>query len=240
VSDLGVEVHDAAVPPGLHSGQHRAAEQHRALDEEVQLSEVVGPGHFGHRGFGLRAGGVEYQHTDRAETVSDITDQPGNLVLIGDIGAKALSGAAIVTDAAADGSNLLVAGPAIDRDGNAVTGQAPRDHRPQAPRAARHQGDTPVRHCHLAIIPLRSALQRDSSAGRSIRDGRHQRSVRHRRAARRMVLMEGVTSRTVIAERTDSPVRPADIDREGQSAATTERSEQMPPPVPDRRIGALG
>jgi hypothetical protein len=157
MSNLGIDVDDAAVPPGLHSGQHRAAEQHRALDEEVQLGEVVGPGHIDHRGFGLRAGGVEDQHINRAETVSDRGDQPGNLVLIGDVRAKAPSGAAIVTDAAADLSYLLIAGPSIDRDGNAITGQAPRDHSPQAPRAARHQSDTPMRHCHLAIIPLRSA-----------------------------------------------------------------------------------
>jgi hypothetical protein len=149
-------VDDTAIPPGLHSGQHHAAEQHRALDEEVQLSKVAGPGHFGHCGFGLRAGGVEYQHIDGAETVSDRGDQPGHLVLIGDIGEKALSGAAILTDTAADGSDVLVAGPAIYRDGGTVTGQAPRDHRPQAPRAARHQSDPPMRHCHLAIIPPRS------------------------------------------------------------------------------------
>src|SRR5580700_5877839 len=37
VSDLGVDVHDAAIVPGHHRGEHRAAEQHGALDEEVQL-----------------------------------------------------------------------------------------------------------------------------------------------------------------------------------------------------------
>ena len=53
----------------------------------------------------------------------------GNLVLVGDIGAKALGGAVIVTDGAAEGSNLVIAGPAIDRDGETVTRQAPRGHR---------------------------------------------------------------------------------------------------------------
>jgi hypothetical protein len=99
--------------------------------------------------------------------------ESGNVVLIGDIGAKALSGAAIVTDPAADRSYLLVAGPAIDRDGNAVTGQAPRDHSSQAPRAARHQSDTPMRHCHLVLIPFRSAHQvRTPASGWPIRDDR--------------------------------------------------------------------
>ena len=159
-------MHDAAVPPGLHAGQHGAAGQHRALDEEVQLGEVAGPGYIGHRGFGLRAGGVEDQHLDRAEAVSDRGGQPGDLVLVGHIGAEALGGPAIVTDGAAEGSDLMVAGPAIDRDGKAVTRQAPRDHRPQAPRAARHQRDPSVRHCHVVMIPLRPARRAGASARR--------------------------------------------------------------------------
>jgi hypothetical protein len=154
VSDLGVDVHDAAVPPGLHCRQDGPAEQHRALDEEVQLGQVAGPGDLGHCGFGLRAGGVEDQHTDRAEAGGDRGDQPGDLVLVGDIGAEARRGAAIITDGAADRSYLFVAGPAIDRDGETVTCQPPRDHRPQPPRAARHQSDTPMRHSHTVMIPL--------------------------------------------------------------------------------------
>ena len=109
---------------------------------------------LGHRGFGLRAGGVEDQHIDRAEAAGDRGGQPGDLVLVGDIGAEARGGAAIGTDGAADRSYLFVAGPAIDRDGETVTRQPPRDHRPQPPRAARHQRDTPIRHSHTAIIPL--------------------------------------------------------------------------------------
>ena len=61
----------------------------------------------------------------------------------------------ILDDAAADGSDQFVAGPAIDRDGKAVPRQVPRDHRPQASRAAGYQSDTPARHCHAAIIPPR-------------------------------------------------------------------------------------
>jgi hypothetical protein len=91
--------------------------------------------------------------SDRAKGAGDRGDQPGNLILIGDIGEKALGDAAIHTDAAADGSDLLVAGAAIDRHGKVVKGLTPRDRRPQAPRAARHQSDTPMRHCDAAIIP---------------------------------------------------------------------------------------
>jgi hypothetical protein len=155
--DLGVDLHDTAVAPGLHPGQYGPAEQHRALDEEVQLGQVVSPGHVGHRGFGLGAGGVDHQHVNRAERVSYRGSQPGDLVLVGDIGAEALGGAPVVTDGAADGGYLLVAGQAIDRDRKAVTRQAPRDHRPQSPRAARHQSNTSVRHRHMVIIPRRPA-----------------------------------------------------------------------------------
>jgi hypothetical protein len=76
------------------------------------------------------------------------------LVLVGDIGAEARRGAAISTDGAADRSYLFVAGPAIDRDGETVTCQPPRDHRPQPPRAAGDQSDTPMRHSHTVMIPL--------------------------------------------------------------------------------------
>ena len=130
VGDLGVDLHDAAVPPGLHPGQQGAAEQHRALDEEVQLGEMVGPAHSGHGGFGLRAGGVQYQHINRAETVSDRGGQPGHLLRIGDIGAEALGGAAVGTDGTGDSGYLIIVQPAIDGDGEAITRQAPRDHRP--------------------------------------------------------------------------------------------------------------
>jgi hypothetical protein len=66
---------------------------------------------------------------------------------------------AVAADDVADGGYLLVAGRAVDRDGEAVTGQAPRDHRPQAPRAAGHQSDTSLRYRHVVMIspPTRQA-----------------------------------------------------------------------------------
>ena len=44
VGDLGVDVDDAAEAARPHRGQHGAAEQDRAADEEVELREVVVPG----------------------------------------------------------------------------------------------------------------------------------------------------------------------------------------------------
>jgi len=126
------------------------------------------PADLGHRGFGLRAGGVEDQHINRAEALSDRGGQPGDLLLVGDIGAEALGGPALGPDAATEGGDLFIAGPAIDRDRKAVTGQAPRDHRPQAPRAARHQRDPPMRDCHV-MIPLCATRRADASARRARR-----------------------------------------------------------------------
>ena len=111
MGDLGVDLHDAAVPPGLHPGQYGAAEEHRAFDEEVQLGQVAGPGDLGHCGFGLRAGGVEDQHVNRAEGVSYRGGQPSHLALVRDIGAEASGGAAVVADGAADGGYLLMTEP---------------------------------------------------------------------------------------------------------------------------------
>ncbi len=99
-----------------------AGAQHRALDEIVQLGQVVGPAHVSDQVFGLRPGGVEHEHINRAETAGDRGDQVGNLLLIGDVGAKRFSNAAAVTDAAANFAGPLVAAPAIDRDGEAVAG----------------------------------------------------------------------------------------------------------------------
>ena len=146
VGDLGVDADDAAVPPGPHPGQHRAAEQHRALDEEVQLGDVVGPAHLGHRGLGLRAGGVQDQHVNWAERAGDRGDQAVYLVLVGDVGAEAPGGATVVADDPGHGRHPFVAGPAVDRDGKSVPSQAPRDRGAQAARASRHQGDPPARH----------------------------------------------------------------------------------------------
>ena len=65
----------------------------------------------------LRAGGIEDKYLYRAKTAGDRGDQPGNLILITDIGDKALGDAAILTDAAADGSDQVVAGTGVAHAG---------------------------------------------------------------------------------------------------------------------------
>ena len=100
---------------------------------KVQLVQVVGPCHLGDRGLGLRAGGVEHQYLNRPEPVGDRGDQLADLVLVSDVGAEGVRGAAAVTDKAGDLARLLIATPAVDRDGQAVSRQPHRDHRAQAP-----------------------------------------------------------------------------------------------------------
>src|SRR3954452_14604747 len=61
VGDFGVDLDDAAEPSRLHRRQHHAAEERRALDEVLELGEVVLPGHLGYWRLGLRASGVEHE-----------------------------------------------------------------------------------------------------------------------------------------------------------------------------------
>src|SRR5260221_12959930 len=91
----------------------------------------------GASGWGPRS--VEHQQITRAETAGDRGDQLADLLLIGDIGAEGLGHGAVAADGAADLPCLPVAAPAIDRHGETVLSQTPRDDRAQAPRAARHQ-----------------------------------------------------------------------------------------------------
>src|SRR5262249_14582557 len=108
------------------------------------------------RASGWGAGGVEHQHINRAEPAGDRGDQFGDPLLIGDVGGEGPRYAAGGTYGAADLFGLLVAALRIDRDREAVLGQPARDLGAEPPRAARHQGHTPVCHRHVAIIPPRS------------------------------------------------------------------------------------
>ena len=57
----------------------------------------------------------------------------------------------------ADSANLAIRS-------ETVLSQTPRDDRAQAPRAARHQSDPPIRHRHAAIIPLRRPRRRSPAS----------------------------------------------------------------------------
>jgi Gamma-glutamyltranspeptidase len=141
VRDLRVDVDDAPEPPRLHSGDDRASEQHRALDEESELGEVILPGHLGQRGFWLRAGGVEHQHVKGPQAISHRVYQFGHLLLISDVGAEGIGDTAVGPDDAGDLNRLCVATDAVDRDRKAVAGKPLHDRAAQSPRATRDQSD---------------------------------------------------------------------------------------------------
>lgn len=81
----------------------------------------------------LRSSGVEHEHANRAELPGDRGDQLADLLLICDVGAEGIRGTAAATDTAGDLARPRIAAAAIDRDGQAVVRQPPRNHRPQAP-----------------------------------------------------------------------------------------------------------
>lgn len=89
VDDLGVDLDDATEAPLLHPGSTRTGEQHRPLDEEVELRDVVLPGDLGKRRLRLRTRGVEHQHVDLAQAASHRGHELDRLALVGDVGVKA-------------------------------------------------------------------------------------------------------------------------------------------------------
>ncbi len=77
--DLRVDLYDPAVATLSHAGQHLGTEQNRALHEEIQLGEMLSPGHVGKLGLRLWTGRVEHQHVDRTQHVRDSRHQAGDL-----------------------------------------------------------------------------------------------------------------------------------------------------------------
>jgi hypothetical protein len=141
VDDLGVDLDDAAVAPRPHSGEDGAPEQHRALDEELELCDVVLPHHLAQRRFRLRAGRVEHQHVDGAEAVGHSSDEIRDLPLVGDVGREGVGDPARIPDDRDDLERPRVTADIVDGHGQAVAGEAPRDGAAQPAGAARYEGD---------------------------------------------------------------------------------------------------
>ena len=183
-----------------------AADQHRALDEEVQLGKVAGPCHLGYRGCGPVALNTSTSTGPNRPVIAATSS--ATCGLIGDVSAEGPSDATAVTDAAGDLPGRPVAAPAIDRHRQAVAGQTPRDHRAQAPRAARHQRDTPLRHRHEAIMPTPLAAPRRPQRLRGpIRTGRTSAiAVDHVRPVR----LVGADDLEILVD--ESVARPVDAD----------------------------
>ena len=99
---------------------------------------MVLPVDLGHGRLGLGAGGVDDEHTDRAEPAGNGSHQLGALVLIGDVAEEGLGDAAIVPDPADDVAGVPVVPPAVHGDCEPVARQALGDD------AARIRGVLPV------------------------------------------------------------------------------------------------
>jgi hypothetical protein len=69
--ELGVDLHDATRSASPHSGHDGATNEHRALDEALEVRQVLVPAHLFKPSLPLRAGGVEDQHADRPERGRD-------------------------------------------------------------------------------------------------------------------------------------------------------------------------
>jgi hypothetical protein len=146
VDDFGVDLDDAAGSPRGHSRQHGAAEQHRALDEKLELGDVVLPRHLGERGLGLRPGGVEHQHVDGSEAARHRVHEIHGLPLVGDVGGEGVGNPIVVADRVDDLGRLRATVAVVDGHREPVAGEAQRDRAAQPAGAARHESDALRRH----------------------------------------------------------------------------------------------
>ena len=102
---------------------------------------MVLPRHFGQRRLRLRAGGVEHQHVDRAETIGHRGDELGDLPLVGDVGREGRSNPAGALDCVDDREHPRVIAQAVDGDREAIAGEPPSDRAAETPRAAGHKSN---------------------------------------------------------------------------------------------------
>jgi hypothetical protein len=151
-------VDDAAGSLRLHPGQYGAPEQHRALDEERELGEMVLPRHLGQRGLGLRARGVDHEHVDGTEAACHATHELGHLPLVGDVGRERVGDSAVVADCGHDLERLRPTAAVVDGHGEPITAEPHRDRAAQPARASRHESDALLRRRHgrdRTVPPLR-------------------------------------------------------------------------------------
>ena len=145
VPGLGVDLHDAARSPRRHAGEQRAPEHDRALDEALELHDVVLPRHQRERRRGLRAGRVEHQHLDRAQAVGDRGGELGRLALVRDVPGERLGHPAVAADGVDDLEGQIRIAAVVDGHGQAIAGQTARDGPAGTAGAPGDEGDAPPR-----------------------------------------------------------------------------------------------
>ena len=107
----------------LHALYHRFGQEHRTLDEKLQLIETGAPGDLFEGQHGLRSGGVDHENVDRPERPRDVAHQAIDLRLIADIGAERLRDAGGGADALGDSVGPVGVGEIIHRHACATVGQ---------------------------------------------------------------------------------------------------------------------
>ena len=144
VGDLRIDLDDAPERGGPHGRKHRPAHQNRALDEEVQLGQVLVPAGVVDRGVRLGTRGVQHEHLDRPEETLDTRNEVGHLALVRDVAHRELRDAPVATDGGDDVVPSPVTGQSVDGDPQAVRGEAPGDGRAEAAGAPGHERDATV------------------------------------------------------------------------------------------------
>jgi hypothetical protein len=122
VHNLGVDLDDAPPAPHLHPRNHRPAEQHRALDEEVELREVFLPRHLDQRRLRLRTGGIEHQDIDWTDTLGHRVDELNDLPLVGDVSREGDGNPATALDCVDNRERHRVVAHAIHSHREAILG----------------------------------------------------------------------------------------------------------------------
>ena len=141
VGDLGVDLHDAPEPSLAHCGERSPPEQDRALDEELELRDVVRPRHIVQRSFRLRAGRVQHQHLDRAEPLGDRRHECDHLPLVGDVSREGLRDPSPLANGTDDCERLLPAVPVVDGYGQPIPGEAAGDRAAKPALTPGHKGN---------------------------------------------------------------------------------------------------
>jgi hypothetical protein len=126
------------VPLRAHIGEHGPPEQHRALDEVLELCDVITPGNLRDRCLRLRPSRIHDQCVDETQPFSDLGDETTYPRLTSDIGRKGIRRPAGITDRSRDVVCLRVIVKAVHGYREAVTSQS---HGDRAAKATRTPGD---------------------------------------------------------------------------------------------------
>ena len=127
IDDLRVDLDDAPPPTLSHSGNDGATEQDRALDEEIQLLEVILPADLLERRFRLRSGRVQDEHRHRSQLQVDRPYELPDLRLLGHVRGEGLGDSPLLPDLRGNSVCVPIRRAAVDGNCEPVAGKPQRD-----------------------------------------------------------------------------------------------------------------